>query len=170
MSTVWKEWNDFQDWFLFVEACDVSNRKVLKIFEKDMKEAALKLETDAKAGTISKEEYEAGRKRISNRAIELLAFQNVQDQITEYKIRTERSKRMGRIAAEVKSISEADKEGYSIVILDNSDGVAFNDKSMEISQEVVKTINEKDAEDLKKIQEEKQKQPTSEGSGTEGTE
>ena len=91
MSTVWKEWNDFQDWFLFVEACDVSNRKVLKIFEKDMKEAALKLETDAKAGTISKEEYEAGRKRISNRAIELLAFQNVQDQITEYKIRTERS-------------------------------------------------------------------------------
>jgi Skp family chaperone for outer membrane proteins len=162
LAGVWKEWNDFQDWFLFVETCDIQNRKVLKIFEKDMKDAADKLETDRKAGNIVEQDYKTARLEISKRARELFAFQTVQDQITEYKIRTERSKRMNRIAAEVKSISESDKEAYTVVILDNSDVVAFNDKSMDISDQVVKTINERDVESLKLMAAEKQKAQPSE--------
>ncbi len=170
VSGILKEWNDFQDWFLFIQTCDLQNRRVLKIFEKDMQEAADKLEADRKAGNVSEQDYDAASTEIANRARELFAFQKVQDQITDYKIRAERAKRMERIASEVKSIAESGKDGYTLVILDNSEVMAYNDKSGSMTEQVVKAINDKDLEDMKSIRAKKSIKQPSTNPTTEGTE
>lgn len=153
-ESLWDNWEDFQDWFLFVGACEEQNMLVLKVFQQDVTDTVEKLKTARSEGSATEEDLKDATTGVERRILELKAFQKVQKQITDYKIKQGREKRTKRVLDEVERLSAA--QSFDLVILDEENVTAFNDKSLDVTNDLTTQINGKDREDLIKLRESKQ--------------